>query len=125
MKKEIKDYLDKNISKYKGKVKNVVLGCTHYPLIEKEIKEVLGEDIIIFQGAERLVVHLKDVLEEKGLIQKENLEKEKINDSNEKEIIEKEKTNKSNLKEKNKTNIIFIDSSNNEVKKERFYELLK
>lgn len=67
-----------------------------------------------------MAVHLKDVLEEKGLIQKENLEKEKINDSNEKEIIEKEKTNKSNLKEKNKTNIIFIDSSNNEVKKKDF-----
>lgn len=123
--KEIRDYLNKNISKYKGKVKNVVLGCTHYPLIEKEIKEVLGEDIIIFQGAERLAIHLKDVLEEKGLIQKEKLEKEKINDSNEIEIIEGEKTNKSNLKEKNRTNIIFIDSSNNDVKKERFYELLK
>ena len=56
---------------------------------------------------------------------KDYLEKEKINDSNEIGIIEKGKTNKSNLKEKNKTNIIFIDSSNNEVKKERFYELLK
>jgi len=37
----IKEYLNKNIKKFKG-VKNVVLGCTHYPLIKEEIEEVLG-----------------------------------------------------------------------------------
>ena len=46
--KEIKKYLAKNIGIYKGKVENVVLGCTHYPLIQEEIKEVLGRTSSIF-----------------------------------------------------------------------------
>ena len=36
-------YLQDNLSKYKGLVKNVVLGCTHYPLIQNEIANVLGD----------------------------------------------------------------------------------
>ena len=42
-KEKVKKYLDKNLSMYRGFVKNVVLGCTHYPLIENEIKSVLGD----------------------------------------------------------------------------------
>ena len=40
---EIISYLQNNLSEYKGIVQNVVLGCTHYPLIQNEIKSVLGE----------------------------------------------------------------------------------
>ena len=47
---------------YLNKVKNVVLGCTHYPLIQDEIKEVLG-DVRFFNGAPNLANHLKDILE--------------------------------------------------------------
>ena len=65
---KIKNYLEKNIGQYKGKVENVVLGCTHYPLIEKEIGQVLGGNVKFFNGASRLSVHLKDVLEESNLI---------------------------------------------------------
>jgi len=32
--KELKEYLTENLSVYKEKVQNVVLGCTHYPLIK-------------------------------------------------------------------------------------------
>lgn len=64
---EIKKYLKENIEIYKGKVENVVLGCTHYPLIEKELQETLG-DIKFFNGAERLAKHLKDVLIENNLM---------------------------------------------------------
>ena len=39
---EIWKYLEKNISKYKGKVDNVVLGCTHYPLIQEKLAQTLG-----------------------------------------------------------------------------------
>ena len=94
---KIKKYLEKNIGKYKGKVENVVLGCTHYPLIQKEIGQVLGNNITFFNGANRLVVHLKDVLLEKDLISKSN-ERGKID---------------------------FIDSSEKQEKEKRFYKFLR
>ena len=94
---KIKKYLEKNIGKYKGKVENVVLGCTHYPLIQKEIGQVLGNNITFFNGANRLAVHLKDVLLEKDLISKSN-ERGKID---------------------------FIDSSEKQEKEKRFYKFLR
>ena len=74
---KIKEYLKENIGKYKGKVKNVVLGCTHYPLIKREIGQVLGDNIEFFNRANRLAVHLKNVLQEKDLLNK-SLEKGKV-----------------------------------------------
>ena len=94
---KIKEYLEKNLKEYKGKVENVVLGCTHYPLIQEEIGQVLGENVKFFNGANRLAVHLKDVLLEKDLISKSN-EKGKID---------------------------FCDSSEKKEKEERFYKFLK
>ena len=94
---KIKEYLEKNLKEYKGKVENVVLGCTHYPLIQEEIGQVLGENVRFFNGANRLAVHLKEVLLEKDLISKSN-EKGKID---------------------------FCDSSEKKEKEERFYKFLK
>lgn len=91
---KIINYLQKNIQKYKGKVKNVVLGCTHYPLIKKEIINVLG-DVKFFDGAGKLAIHLKNILEENG---------NKLNGTG---------------------NIEFYDSQNLKSKKERFYSILK
>ena len=93
---KIKNYLKENIGKYKGKVENVVLGCTHYPLIQKEIGQVLGGNVRFFNGANRLAVHLKDVLEENNLLDKK-IKQGKIE---------------------------FIDSSGREEKEERFYKFL-
>ena len=94
---KIKNYLEKNIGQYKGKVENVVLGCTHYPLIEKEIGQVLGGNVKFFNGASRLSVHLKEVLEESNLISK-NQKQGKIE---------------------------FIDSLGKKEKEERFYKFLE
>ncbi len=66
-KEEIKDYLRKMIGEYKDKVENVVLGCTHYPLIQNEIEEVLGK-VEFFNGAVHLARHLKQILEEQDLL---------------------------------------------------------
>ena len=96
VKNKIKKYLKEHLESYRGKVKNVVLGCTHYPLIQDEIQEVLGE-VTFFNGAPYLAKHLKEVLEEKDL---------------------------SNNKGKKGT-IQFIDSSNDEQKKKRFFEILE
>ena len=95
-KDKIKKYLKENLSEYAGMVHNVVLGCTHYPLIQNEIKEVLG-DVEFFNGAASLAKHLKDILEKRDL----------INNS------------------KNIGTVEFVDSSNSEYKKERFLRQLE
>lgn len=92
---KIRKYLEENLSEYVGKVHNVVLGCTHYPLIQNEIKKILG-DVEFFNGAASVAKHLKDVLEQNNL----------INNSTEIEKIE------------------FIDSSNSKYKKDRFFKYL-
>ena len=93
---KIKEYLKENISEYAGKVENVVLGCTHYPLIKEQIKNVLG-NVEFFDGAPYAAKHLKEVLEETNLICNSNI----------------------------KGNIEFIDSSDSEFKKERFFKFLE
>ena len=95
-KEKIRKYLKEHLETYRGNVKNVVLGCTHYPLIQEEIQEVLGQ-VTFFNGAPFLAKHLKEVLEEKDWI---------------------------NNKAKKGT-IQFIDSSNDEQKKKRFFEIIK
>lgn len=92
---KIKQYLENNLTKYKGKIKNVVLGCTHYPLIKDEIQKVLGDDITFFNGAPNLAKHLKDILKQKELL------------------------------ENNEGKIEFIDSNNSLEKQERFYKILE
>ena len=95
-KERIREYLINNLEQYKGKIKNVVLGCTHYPLIQDLIVEVLG-DVKFFNGAPYLAKHLKEVLVENDL----------INEST------------------SRGNIVFLDSSNDEQKQERFFNLIK
>lgn len=92
---EIKDYLQRILEKYKGKVENVVLGCTHYPLVQNEIKMVLGENIKFFNGAPNLAIHLKDVLANNELL------------------------------DSNNGNIDFIDSQGLESKKKRFFDIIR
>ena len=91
---KIKKYLKENLEEYKNKIDNVVLGCTHYPIIEKEIKNILG-DVKFFYGAKNLALHLKNVLEENDLINN-----------------------------KGSGEIKFIDSQNLKEKENRFYYLL-
>ena len=63
--------------------------------MQKEIKEILGEDILFFNGAPNLAKHLKEVLEE------------------------------NNLLGKNEGKIKFLDSQNSKEKEERFFKYLK
>lgn len=93
---KLEKYLRKTLGLYKGLVHNVVLGCTHYPLVQKEISKILGQ-VKFFNGAPRLALHLKDLLTEKDLLDYSGI----------------------------KENIQFIDSQNLLKKEERFFEILK
>lgn len=94
-------YLQKELNCYRGKIKNVVLGCTHYPLVQNEIRKVLG-DVKFFEGSKGLAVQLINVLDKNGLI----------------------KYDGSTISDKLKVKIEFIDSSGNEKKEERFWKFL-
>ena len=94
---KIKDYLNKDFSKFSSEsVETVVLGCTHYPLIKEEIKEVLGE-VDFFDGSEGIARQLKRRL---------------YNDNQE-------------FLNKTIPKIKFIDSKNDFQKEKRFFKILE
>lgn len=90
---KIDRYLDDNLSRYKD-IDNVVLGCTHYPLIKDNIRKVLG-DVKFFDGSLGVSKELVRQLNFRG-----------ITFDNESYSVE------------------FIDSSNNSNKRVRFMELM-
>lgn len=79
-KDQIKNYLQEHLQ-YED-VKAVVLGCTHYPLIKKEITDVLG-NVIFFDGSVGVARKLKTVVEEMN-IDEEDLKIEFIDSSKDK-----------------------------------------
>ena len=50
------------------KIDSLVLACTHYPLIRKEIEEYYHNKIHIFDSADIVAKHVKDVLQRKNLL---------------------------------------------------------
>ena len=51
-------------------VDTIVLGCTHYPLIDGIIKKIMGDDIILIETGNAIANRLKLLSEEKGHINK-------------------------------------------------------
>lgn len=94
-KTEIQDYLNDKLSEYKG-YKNIVLGCTHYPLVKDEIINVLG-DVTFFDGGVGVSKEVKRKLEENNLLNKDITHLSKVE---------------------------FFDSANNKNKRTRFFEIL-
>ncbi|MBU3219036.1 glutamate racemase [Clostridium algidicarnis] len=66
---DIKNYL---VRKFEGKIDKdiscIVLGCTHYPFIKKEIVSVIGDEIPIIDGSEGTARELKRRLEQSDLL---------------------------------------------------------
>lgn len=89
--KNLNTYLNNLLEPYKNKIDVVVLGCTHYPLIKNKIEKILG-NVIFFDGAIGLSRYLKKLLIKNNL-----------------------------LNDKKVGNIEFLDSSNSEIKRERFF----
>lgn len=54
------------------KIKSVLLGCTHYPLLKVHLKtaieEWLGHQVAIVDGADQVALQLKEALHHKGLL---------------------------------------------------------
>lgn len=92
--KLLREYLINNLEQYKGKVSSVVLGCTHYPLIKKEISEVLG-NVDFYDGSVGVAKQLFRIIKDNGY-----------------ESVEE-------------FNVSFIDSSNDDRKRVRFFEILE
>lgn len=49
-------------------VDSVVLGCTHFPFAKHDIKKILGEDMLFFDGAEGAARELKNQLNLRGML---------------------------------------------------------
>ncbi len=90
----ISQFLEKNLPK-EEKIEVVVLGCTHYPLIQNEIRKVLG-NVVFYDGGNGVSRRLKSILEEKKL-----------------------------LSQQSQGMVTFYDSSASLQKEKRFYEFLR
>ena len=64
---KINDYLKSHLSIYRGQVSNVVLGCTHYPLIKRQISSVLG-NVNFYDGSDGVAKRLRSIILEYGYI---------------------------------------------------------
>ena len=61
----VRDSLDS----LKGKdFDTMVLGCTHYPIIEKEISEVVGSTIKLVDPADQVAQYTENVLKRDGML---------------------------------------------------------
>lgn len=66
---DVVELLRSLVGAYAGKVDSVVLGCTHYPFVARQIREVVG-DVPLFDGAQGTALQLKRKLAERGLLSK-------------------------------------------------------
>ncbi|HDR7542152.1 glutamate racemase [Bacillus cereus] len=52
----------------KEDIDTLILGCTHYPLLESYIKKELGEAVTIISSAEETAIELSTILQHKGIL---------------------------------------------------------
>ena len=64
---EFHELLENLLGRYRGRVDAVVLGCTHYPFIRRQIAEVLG-NIPFYDGGAGTARELKRRLDENGIL---------------------------------------------------------
>lgn len=64
--RDLYELIDSLVGKYRGQVESVVLGCTHYLFVKKQIQQVLG-NVNFFDGNTGTALQLKHVLEQTNL----------------------------------------------------------
>lgn len=75
----IEKVIEKYLSVFKQKkIDALVLGCTHYPIIEKEIRNYLGERIVLINPEKLVAKDLKKYLQKNNMFSK-NHRKGKVN----------------------------------------------
>lgn len=66
---DFRKYLEELLYAYRtNKVDAAVLGCTHYPFAKKMIQEILGQEVMIFDGGEGTAREMKRRLSEADLL---------------------------------------------------------
>lgn len=60
-----RQYLDRLIKKG---IDTLILGCTHYPILNKVIKEVTGDKVVLVDSAKPTAEELKKILQEEHLL---------------------------------------------------------
>lgn len=65
------------ISEYLGNevfrdIQSLILGCTHYPLVKKEITEFFQEEVEVLDSSEVVALYVKNVLSDNGLLTSSN-----------------------------------------------------
>ncbi|MGN0361592.1 MAG: glutamate racemase [Bilifractor sp.] len=77
---DVTDMLERMIGPYRGKVDGIVLGCTHYPFLKKQIRKVMG-DVPLYDGSEGTARELHRQLARYGILRQSEEPGEVILDS--------------------------------------------
>ncbi len=64
---DVIELIERLVGAYRGKVQKVVLGCTHYPFVKRQIEQVLGP-VQFFDGGAGTARQLRRLLECDGLL---------------------------------------------------------
>lgn len=56
------------LEEFRNKIDTLILGCTHYPLIAKELQEYMGDNVKLIDPGECTAIKLKEILEENNLL---------------------------------------------------------
>lgn len=75
LKKYVEPMLDHNIDQ-------LVLGCTHYPFLTEQIREITGEGVQIVDSGEAIARQTRVILEQEGLLNEGQKEGERVFYSN-------------------------------------------
>ena len=65
---EAYELLKELLGPWRGKMKALVLGCTHYPFASRTVSYVLGEDTVLLDGGVGTAFHTMHRLEQAGLL---------------------------------------------------------
>ena len=65
---ETEELLCKLLAPYVGKLDALVLGCTHYPFVQKTIVKIMGEEVCLLDGGAGTARQTKRCLEQAGLL---------------------------------------------------------
>jgi glutamate racemase len=65
--RELRDLLEEYLGDYRGAVDGVVLGCTHYPFVARQIQAIVG-DVPLYDGGPGTARQTRRLLEQGGLL---------------------------------------------------------